>query len=245
MKALLKICRESCEVISPIVFSVYSSMNADLKSLKKDNSAFTIADGLVQYLLVSELFKHHFNNIIDEEDESIVTFDDDSGNVTVDALIVPTSIAKLVGSIKSKLTLLSHDINKDIYKNVTVFVDPIDGTKEFVNRRGEQCSICIGFSNSTTGNLLGGIVYRPITGEWAAGAVDEGYVDGNQIINERSTEEPPIFLTSSTSTSPYILELIKKLDGIKYAVGGAGNKILLLLENKGTVYIRYISLVYT
>ena len=48
------------------------------------------------------------------------------------------------------------------YDDITVFIDPIDGTREFSTGLGEQCSICIGFSDAA-GAPVAGIVYRPIT----------------------------------------------------------------------------------
>jgi fructose-1,6-bisphosphatase/inositol monophosphatase family enzyme len=44
----------------------------------------------------------------------------------------------------------------------TCFIDPIDGTKEFASKRGQQCSTCIGFADEF-GVSIAGIIYRPMT----------------------------------------------------------------------------------
>ena len=42
----------------------------------------------------------------------------------------------------------THAHTEGPYKDLTVFIDPIDGTREFSTGKGTQCSICIGFASS-------------------------------------------------------------------------------------------------
>jgi fructose-1,6-bisphosphatase/inositol monophosphatase family enzyme len=107
-----------------------------------------------------------------------------------------------------------------------VFIDPIDGTREFSTSKctrvisfcningivdvhidlGEQCSICIGFSDAE-GKAVAGIVYRPIPEPptWAAGAPAENWhaheLDTSGPINPRG------FLTSNGGISKFIEKL--------------------------------------
>ena len=119
---------------------------------------------------------------------------------------------------------------------MTVFIDPIDGTKEFTTQLGEQCTICIGFSN-LFGKPVAGLVYRPITGTWAAGAPSESYVDSQldipgELVGTGSYK--PGLLTSNGGISPFISTLIAELEYPRVPSGGAGNKALMLLEGKAS-----------
>ena len=83
------------------------------------------------------------------------------------------------------LTLLSHvcsRIDPDIHKALTVFVDPIDGTREFATAQGDYVSMLIGF-NDAKGKPVAGMMYRPLTQpvSWAAGAASEECVMGTYI----------------------------------------------------------------
>ena len=47
-------------------------MNDETSKLKADKPVFTIADGLVQHLLVNHLFRDKFKGVVGEEDETNV-----------------------------------------------------------------------------------------------------------------------------------------------------------------------------
>lgn len=69
-----------------------------------------------------------------------------------------------------------------------MFVDPIDGTREFATARGEYVTILVGY-NDAVGHPCAGIMYRPLVSPvtWAAGAASEVPIldfresDGKQI----------------------------------------------------------------
>ena len=64
------ICLEACKIMTPMVRKFYIATNiknSPYKTTKDDNSIFTIADGMVQYLLKEILFKDKFMGIVGEE----------------------------------------------------------------------------------------------------------------------------------------------------------------------------------
>jgi len=132
---------------------------------------------------------------------------------------------------------LSKKISQFSYLDLTVFIDPIDGTREFSTGLGEQCSICIGFAN-IKGQSIAGLVYRPVTNPptWAAGAPSEGYAAGR--LNRAKTSNNKGLLTSNGGISPFIEELLKQGSLERVKAGGAGNKVLMLLEGKGGIYLQ-------
>ena len=96
-------------------------------------------------------------------------------------------------------------------------------------------------------------MYRPLTNPctWAAGASTESYYDSvlnhNQVEPESKSEPPGQvhthrqqqgLLTSNGNISPFIVELMKNMNYERIPSGGAGNKMLMLLEGRGTAYIQ-------
>lgn len=233
---LLRVTHSACNALAPMVAGFYQAISGETAKAKSDASIFTIADGIVQYLLVTHLFSgEKFAAIVGEEDENNVQIS--TSPYTVDDLTVPDQFNAIVDEAKRILDSLREQINTEEYKDITIFIDPIDGTREFSTGLGEQCSICIGFSDST-GAPVAGIVYRPITQPptYAMGALSEGFVDSQLDIPE--TTNPFGFLTSNGSISPFIQQLISKLGYVRVPSGGAGNKMLMLLEGKGAAYIQ-------
>jgi fructose-1,6-bisphosphatase/inositol monophosphatase family enzyme len=133
----------------------------------------------VQHLLVDHLFKgDKFAAVVGEEEGSIINIH--TAPYKVDDLTVPEDFYGIIETARSSLAELSKEIDPALYKDLTVFIDPIDGTREFSTELGEQCSICIGFSD-IVGKPVAGVVYRPITQPptYAAGAVSEGFTESN------------------------------------------------------------------
>jgi 3'-phosphoadenosine 5'-phosphosulfate (PAPS) 3'-phosphatase len=69
---LCLVSKAACFALAPLVRSFYHHINADTAKLKADNSVFTIADGLVQHMLVNHLFQNKFRAVVGEEDETNV-----------------------------------------------------------------------------------------------------------------------------------------------------------------------------
>lgn len=126
---LLLISKNACEIISELILPFYLSINSETSKLKSDKSVFTIADGIVQYLLTQSLFKLKLNSIIGEEDDSIINII--SRPYFVDDLIVPEEYYDLIDSVRIRIEELSNNIDSNAYLELNVFIDPIDGTREF------------------------------------------------------------------------------------------------------------------
>lgn len=176
---LCRITTRACSALSPMVLAFYSAITGETAKLKSDASVFTIADGIVQHLLVDHLFKGgKFAAIVGEEEGTLVNID--TAPYKVDDLTVPEDFYGIIETARSDLAQLSNEIDQTLYNDLTVFIDPIDGTREFSTGLGEQCSICIGFADRL-GKPVAGVVYRPITQPptYAAGAASESFTDSN------------------------------------------------------------------
>lgn len=235
LQRLLSVCKLACDVVSPMVNIFYHALNSETSKLKADASVFTIADGIVQNLFVNYLYKNKFHAIVGEEDDTNINILNKP--YFVEDLKVPDEFIPIVDSVRDQIIKLSQDISDEEYKDLTVFIDPIDGTREFATNLGDQCSICIGFAD-IDGKVVGGIVYRPITSPatWAAGCASENYFDS--VLNYAEVSDTKGLLTSNGSISKFIDSLMSELEYHRVPSGGAGNKMLMLLEGKGGAYIQ-------
>ena len=229
LKLLCTTSLQACEIMTPLITSIYKDLGQNQVKTKHDDSAFTIADGLVQRLLcvLFNSASSSFSSIVGEEDAAVQTDSWDE----VNGLPIPHHILPLVQSVKSDIEILGNSLCGN-YAKLTVFIDPIDGTREFSTGKGEQCSICIGFADEH-GAAIGGVVYRPLTPipTWAVGAKCEGFAEHNLKAAGDITRDQGDLLTSNGNISPFIATLIDELGMQRIRAGGAGNKMLLLLES--------------
>ena len=215
LQHLCSVSQRACELLTPMVQSFYSALNSSTSMLKEDKSVFTIADGTVQHLLVEHLFgpienTTRFRNIIGEEE---CTVNLTNKPYTVAGLQIPDLFNEQVEQTRDSIRTLSSLLpaGHELYSTLSVFIDPIDGTREFATGLGEQCSICIGFSD-VSGFPVAGVVYRPITTPptWAAGAKSENYRAG---VLQSSADQVTAtgLLTSNGGISPFLVALMDEV----------------------------------
>lgn len=233
---LCLVSKRACDIMTPMITSFYSAINSDTSKLKADASVFTIADGIVQHILIDHLFSgSKFRDVVGEEDGCNVNIR--ATPFKVDNLTVPEEFNEVIESVLLQISVLADEISTEAYNEITVFIDPIDGTREFSTNLGEQCSVCIGFSCSL-GKPVAGLVYRPLTQPptWAAGAASEEFIASNLAM--ATIPNTKGLLTSNGAISPFVEKLIEEYDYVRVPSGGAGNKMLMLLEGKGSAYIQ-------
>lgn len=110
----------------------------------------------IEYLFAG----NKFHEIVGEEDDSVVNIIETP--YMVDDLVVPEEFEELVTSTLEKVKALASRIDQNAYKDMTVFVDPIDGTREFATGKGDKVTILVGY-NDAEGIPQAGIIYRPLT----------------------------------------------------------------------------------
>jgi 3'(2'), 5'-bisphosphate nucleotidase len=121
------------------------------------------------------------------------------------------------------------------------YVDPLDGTREFIKRNGEF-SVMIGLAVAGSARL--GVVFRPVTAELFAGVVEQdAWLEkaGEAIPLRVSAETRPAFLRLVTSRShrhKLVGEIRRRL-GIseECRIGSVGIKIGLLGTDQSDVYL--------
>ena len=155
----------------------------------------------------------------------------------VDELEVPEEFNPLISETLEKMKALASRIDSESFKDITVFVDPIDGTREFATGKGECVTILLGY-NDEKGIPCAGIVYRPLTEPvtWAAGAKSESYAIGN--LDEPEEKNLNGLLITDGKVSKWLDELIKVGGFNKVPSLASGNRAMMLIEGKAGGYIR-------
>ncbi|MCA9471235.1 MAG: 3'(2'),5'-bisphosphate nucleotidase CysQ [Nitrospirales bacterium] len=121
------------------------------------------------------------------------------------------------------------------------YVDPLDGTKEFINKNGEF-SVMIGLAINGRAKL--GVVYQPSEDRLYAGIADETAwmetATGRTPLQTARQKTPELLtlIVSRSHRNPHI-ETIKQQTGIsqEYSSGSVGLKIGLIARQKADVYI--------
>ena len=265
---ILEACKYSCEALQPFIQTVHEIINkfdltsktikeaykeftiapenaAVVKKLsqkKGDGSAFSIADGMVQYILKKYLFRNHEHFVGEEADDITEKLEDGENIYTVNKNNIPyfltplidEAIEKIKGYSSSKILKV-----KDTLDQLNIFLDPIDGTAEFTGDskgnpdwppygKGHEATICIGFADNITKKAVAGFVYRPVNNDhikkintYALGWVenDKGYYDISHLDIKHPSTEPLYdsqlvrFLTSNGTVSQITIDLILAVNG--------------------------------
>eukprot|EP00308_Calcidiscus_leptoporus_P021906 CAMPEP_0119364276 /NCGR_PEP_ID=MMETSP1334-20130426/11196_1 /TAXON_ID=127549 /ORGANISM="Calcidiscus leptoporus, Strain RCC1130" /LENGTH=367 /DNA_ID=CAMNT_0007379931 /DNA_START=53 /DNA_END=1156 /DNA_ORIENTATION=- len=238
--SLLNVCLSACDAVAPLANDIYdlvSVNSARASNLKADKSYFSLADGIIQALMM-RLLRPRLGGFVGEEDEEAIHIDEEP--FRAGGLIAPESIAARIRSGRQRIEELAAILseqseNHDDWLGLTAFVDPIDGTREFCTGKGAQCTICIGFADGA-GAPIGGLVYRLLDSPptWVMGCAKEGLLRSQL----RAAASRPGFVCSNGSLSPFVEALASELGYDLHRAGGAGNKMMLLLEGTGRCYIQ-------
>lgn len=242
LEVLLEITKEACDAVSPMLSAFYKEIRVGANgadktaTFKSDATFFTIADGIVQHMFIEYLFAgDKFHQIVGEEDESVINILETP--YTVDDLSVPDQFEEIVQETLEKVKALRDKIDPNLYKDITIFVDPIDGTREFATGNGDKVTILVGY-NDESGHPQGGIIYRPLTEPttWAAGAKSEGYKAG--VLDIPDEPAPKGLLITDGKVSPFLNAVIDTAGFYKVPSVASGNRALMIVEGKAGAYIR-------
>ncbi|MFN7701397.1 MAG: 3'(2'),5'-bisphosphate nucleotidase CysQ [Deltaproteobacteria bacterium] len=121
------------------------------------------------------------------------------------------------------------------------YIDPLDGTKEFIAKNGEF-SVMIGLAVDGEARL--GVVYQPTEGKLYRGVVGDGafleHGDKTWVLKVSDTEDPKDMrlVVSRSHRSEATGKLVEKLGISKeFPSGSVGLKVGLLAERKADLYV--------
>ena len=238
MAALLRVCKAACEEMRPFLEKAYAllAIAPEGATRKEDKSHFSLADGVVQ-AMVSRLLHRHVADVLGEEDDKSINID--TPPFYAGECAAPAELESMIVALRERIDALGASLPAhEAYKRLLLVIDPIDGSKEFCTGRGEQCSICIGFADTSTGMAVAGLVYRPLCPQrsYALGCAAEGVAEASL----RSYE--PLAGGESLATgggvSGFVSALSEELGYSMRRTGCAGNKALRVLEEACGCYIQ-------
>lgn len=123
-------------------------------------------------------------------------------------------------------------------------VDPLDGTKEFINRNGD---FTVNIALVENGVPIAGVVYAPALGKVWAGSASEGaftaiVADGTlgerQAISARKAPERLVAVGSRSHGSAETEEWLKRYEIERFVSRGSSLKFCLVAEGEADVYPR-------
>jgi 3'(2'), 5'-bisphosphate nucleotidase len=120
-------------------------------------------------------------------------------------------------------------------------VDPLDGTKEFINRNG-QFTVNIALIREQ--RPVFGVIYVPVTGELYAGRVGEGAfkreADGTTTpIRVNGRKNRLVAVGSRSHAQPADAEVLRSYDVVETISIGSSLKFCLVAEGKADIYYRH------
>ncbi|KAL4717918.1 hypothetical protein ACJJTC_001336 [Scirpophaga incertulas] len=127
-------------------------------------------------------------------------------------------------------------------KDIVVWVDPLDGTSEYTQGFLEHVTVLIGISVNE--EPVAGVIHQPyyksmVDGEKRMGRTIWGLKEAG--VGGFTPAPPPdslIITTTRSHSNPIVEKALQVMDASQILrVGGAGYKVLQLLEGKASVYV--------
>ncbi|KAK7066465.1 3'(2'),5'-bisphosphate nucleotidase 1 [Halocaridina rubra] len=134
------------------------------------------------------------------------------------------------------------DLSTLCEEEIVVWVDPLDGTSEYTQGLLDHVTVLIGIASG--GKALGGVIHQPYYNYQNPGAdlgrTVWGVVGGD--VGGMAVQPPPegklIVTTTRSHSSVTVNDAINAVGPDEVLrVGGAGHKVMLLLEGKAHIYV--------
>lgn len=200
--------------------------NADKEKMDKLGDPQTLADTEAQKLLVGSLSKLFPSlTIIGEE-----------GEQHFDSTFTP---------YPAKLDLLNsiefpHEYATIPIEDLVLWIDPLDGTKEYTVGNTDGVTILLGISSKKTERAVAGIIYQPFRGRTVWGALGLGVFGAQadlRLIQQRKAANQLSVATTRSHATPLLAEALKWIGADEVLkLGGAGAKGFLVLDGVTDAY---------
>jgi len=232
---LVSACIDLAEQSGDIIRDVFKSGSLGVQ-MKAEDDPMTKADLLSQQHIIGGL-----NNIYKD-----LTIVGEESCETPPSTTIP-NIHKL-DSYKDKLPQEFKSLDS---KDLIIFIDPLDATREFTLGRVHCVMTLIGVSYK--GKPIGGVIYQPFvdkeghestreesdkwTGRtvWGIVGMPVESVKDKRLAEDR---DKVIIVTTASHFTPKIQDAINKINPDKVIkTGGAGYKTLMVIENRADVYV--------
>lgn len=183
-----------------------------------------------------------YNN---EDFESTVDFKADDSPLTIADKESHKIIAADLEQFAPEIPVLSEEGRSIEYaerKEWDIFwcVDPLDGTKEFINRNGE---FTVNIALIKDGRTLMGVVYAPVLDKTYYGVVGEGATvtegTNSSELKVNNKTDQMIAVRSKSHASDAEEELFSKYNVVDTISVGSSLKFCMVAEGKADIYYRH------
>lgn len=219
-------CVAIAEKAGGVLRDVMASGDLGIVDKGGKNNLQTIADRKAQILIVGSLMKQIPQaTVIGEEDDCDYSSDEARLMVTTD-----TDTEVLQHKCPEQWQALKEE-------DLVIWVDPLDGTKEFTEGRKQDVTVLIGVA--AHGQAIGGVIYQPWFNDQGGrtmwGVVGLGAY-GFQI------QETPVGRHIITTTRSHMQQSVQEaIDSCKpdkvIQIGGSGSKCVLVAEGIADAYL--------
>lgn len=132
-------------------------------------------------------------------------------------------------------------ISYDLRKNFEYYwlVDPLDGTKEFINRNGE---FTVNIALIHDRKPIAGFIYAPVLDTFYVGTENEAYkIHGNEktVLKVNNSTKNRIAVRSKSHASPEEEAVLNQYDVTDSISVGSSLKFCMVAEGKADVYYRF------
>lgn len=171
-------------------------------------------------------------------DESPVTTADRRAHEVIAAYLAPTGLPVL--SEEGKLMAYEGRVDWEYFW----LVDPLDGTKEFINRNGE---FTVNIALIHKGTPVAGVIYIPCTDTLYVGDAKHGvFKNGKQLprllkrvtLEELLQKDEVVVVASRSHLSAETSDFIQRFPQVQLTTMGSSLKFMLLAEGKADIYPR-------
>lgn len=207
---------------------------ADLKIVHKGvNDLQTQADRSSQQCIVTSLQKQFPKiTIIGEEQLGLADAVNESHIVTEADL-----------EVLQKASILPDELKLVDDEDICIWVDPLDATTEFVQGIFDHVTILVGIA--VHGKAVAGVIAQPFYNYTAGPNVSVGRViwaivglGSFGVVPKHPPPDQRVITATRSRMSPAVLRTINACEPTKILqVGGAGHKVLLLIDGKAHAYI--------
>lgn len=174
-----------------------------------------------------------FSKTIDfKADDSPLTIADKASHIIIDNALNALNLA---------IPILSEEGVQPTYdqrKQWTSFwcVDPLDGTKEFINRNGE---FTVNIALIEAGEPVLGVVYAPVTETMYTGAKGVGAFKNGEKISVTKKQFDRVAVRSKSHASPEEEVVLERYDVTDQISVGSSLKFCMVAEGKADLYYRH------
>lgn len=206
----------------------------DLKIVEKGkNDLQTEADRCAQRCIVASLqkqfpkatiFGEEDLNPADAVDESLIVTDSDS-------------------DVLHRASALPEELLSAQEEDVCIWIDPLDGTAEFTQGLLDHVTVLVGIS--VRGKAVAGVISQPYYNYKAGPDASLGRIiwaivglGAFGVVPERPPQDQRIITTTRSHMTDAVSQAINACEPTQILqVGGAGHKVLLLIEGKAHAYL--------